>query len=223
MDSVRQYAVMKPLRLAILEDNPHFARALQRLLGQAEFNMQRQFSSASEALQMLNAGSCPVDVLLCDIGLPGRDGISVLAPLKAKFPGLQIIMLTSFDDPALILRAIREGADGYVLKLSEPALMAEQIAQILQGAPPLSPSVAALVLRTLRSQPIRPTSPSAETLSEREREVLDALRRGLSYKEAARELGIALDTVRNHIRKIYDKLGVHSARAAVASLPPRAG
>lgn len=213
--------MMNPIRLAMLEDNPHFARALQKLLQQAGFDVKAHYASANEALKLLQLQICPVDVLLCDIGLPGRDGISVLAPLKARFPDLCIIMLTSFDDPAQILRAISEGADGYVLKLSEPVLMAEQIGQILQGAPPLSASVAALVLRTLRgTQSGKPTGPM-DALSGREIEVLDALRRGLSYKEAARELGIALDTVRNHIRKIYDKLGVNSARAAIARVSIR--
>ncbi len=209
---------MSPLRLAMLEDNPHFARALQLLLRQAGFTVQAHYTSAHDALKLLHALDCPVDVLLCDIGLPGRDGISVLAPLKARFPQLQIIMLTSFDEPAQILRAISEGADGYVLKLSEPAQLAEQISQILRGAPPLSATVAALVLRTLRGRAISDQPSTQSPLSAREVEVLDALRRGLSYKETAHELDIALDTVRNHIRKIYDKLGVNSARAAIARM-----
>jgi DNA-binding NarL/FixJ family response regulator len=212
---------MNPIRLAMLEDNAHFARALQKLLQQAGFEVTAHYSSASAALKLLQPPDCAIDVLLCDIGLPGRDGISVLAPLKKKFPELRIIMLTSFDDPAQILRAISEGADGYVLKLSEPALMAEQIGQILQGAPPLSASVADLVLRTLRGARVGNAASPVDALSGREIEVLDALRRGLSYKETARELGIALDTVRNHVRKIYEKLGVNSARAAIARMSGR--
>lgn len=209
-----------PTRIALLEDNPHFARALQRLLCDAGFLVHAHYASAEAALALRHAGSCPIDVLLCDIGLPGRDGISVLAPLKQRFPGLRIIMLTSFDAPEKILRAISEGADGYVLKLSDPAELAEQISAILHGAPPLSASVAALILRTLRGMPVAGEAAALSSLSRRELDVLDALRRGLSYKEIARELDIALDTVRNHIRKIYDKLGVKSARAAIAKIAP---
>lgn len=216
---------MTALRIALLEDNPHFARALQRLLTDAGYQVHGHYPDVPSALRELdppNGASVaqPVDVLLCDIGLPGRDGISVLAPLKARFPQLRIIMLTSFDAPAQVLRAISAGADGYVLKLEDPLQMAQQIGQILQGAPPLSASVATLLLQTLRSQPgvSAGNSRAIDELSAREIEVLDALRRGLSYKQIARELTIALDTVRNHIRKIYDKLGVNSARAAIAKM-----
>jgi DNA-binding NarL/FixJ family response regulator len=206
------------VRIALLEDNPHFARALQRLLGDAGFFVHAHYPDAAAALEIRHAATCPIDVLLCDIGLPGRDGISVLAPLKARFPSLRIIMLTSFDAPEKILRAISEGADGYVLKLSDPAELAEQIGQILRGAPPLSAAVAALVLRALRGRPVAGSGAALNVLSAREIDVLDGLRRGLSYKEIARELDIALDTVRNHIRKIYEKLGVNSARAAIARM-----
>lgn len=206
------------VRIALLEDNPHFARALQRLLVDAGFLVHAHYPAAEAALEIRHAVTCPIDVLLCDIGLPGRDGISVLAPLKARFPGLRIIMLTSFDTPEKILRAISEGADGYVLKLSDPAELAEQIGQILLGAPPLSAAVAALVLRALRGRSIPGSGSALSVLSAREIDVLDGLRRGLSYKEIARELAIAIDTVRNHIRKIYEKLGVNSARAAIARM-----
>lgn len=212
---------MSPLRIALLEDNPHFARSLQRLLAQAGFTVHAHYADVPGALALLDAApEAGIDVLLCDIGLPGQDGISVLAPLKARFPLLRIIMLTSFDAPAQILRAISAGADGYVLKLEDPLQMAEQISQILDGAPPLSASVATLLLQTLRNQPVIHAggSRAIDELSAREIEVLDALRRGLSYKQIARELAIALDTVRNHIRKIYDKLGVNSARSAIARL-----
>jgi DNA-binding NarL/FixJ family response regulator len=206
-----------PLQLALVEDNLRYARSLMRMLASAEMPVVAHFSSASQVVAQLadTANELTWQLLLLDIGLPDQSGITLIAKLKAQYPDRRVIMLTSVDQPATIVQAISQGADGYLLKLADPQAICEQIIQIENGAPPLSASVAERLFQVFRGQANR-IDTQRLPLSEREYEVLEALRAGFSYKEIARKLDIALDTVRNHIRKIYQKLNVNSARAAIA-------
>ncbi len=201
------------LRLALLEDHSRYASALARCLAAAGFEVLAIYASSEDLLAALADRTAPeFELLLCDIGLPGEDGVAALSAIKAQRPAVKVVMLTSIEQPAEILRAIAAGADGYLMKVAEPADTAEQIRAIAAGSAPLSAAVAELLLALARKAPVRRDL----GLSAREEEVLAALQEGLSYKEIARRLDIALDTVRNHVRRIYDKLQVKSARAAIA-------
>jgi DNA-binding NarL/FixJ family response regulator len=154
-----------------------------------------------------------------DIEMPAFDGISATAELKARYPELLVVMLTSFEEPERILRAILAGADGYLVKRAEAREVLEEIRAVVAGGSPLTPSVARSVLATVRSGiqvPHAPDGLARYGLSEREAEVLRALVAGKGYKEIGHDLHISVDTVRSHIRKVYRKLRVHSAPEAVA-------
>jgi DNA-binding NarL/FixJ family response regulator len=207
-----------PLNLALVEDNTRYARSLTRMLATVDMPVVAHFSRAADVLAHLqnSNASPPWQLMLLDIGLPDHSGITLIAQIKARYPERRIIMLTSLDQPATIVQAISQGADGYLLKLADPQLICEQIIQIENGAPPLSASVAERLFEVFRGSKANSIDAERLPLSVRECEVLEALRAGHSYKEIARALDIALDTVRNHIRKIYQKLNVTSARAAIA-------
>ena len=151
------------------------------------------------------------------IELPKIDGIVATARLRATWPGVTVVMLTSFEDPQRILGAICAGASGYLLKKTEPSEVLEEVRAVIEGGSPLTPSVARSILSVLRSGAPAPTSRDGRwDLTEREMDVLRGLVLGHAYKEVAATLGVSLDTVRTHVRSIYQKMQVHSVSQAVA-------
>jgi len=161
----------------------------------------------------------PWDLVLLDIEMPGMDGIAAAAALKSRHPALLVVMLTAFEEPERIVRAIQAGADGYLVKRADAREVLEELRAVVAGGSPLTPSVARSLLAALRGS--APASAAADGgarfgLSERESEVLRALVAGKGYKEIGFDLHISVDTVRSHIRKVYRKLQVHSAPEAVA-------
>jgi DNA-binding NarL/FixJ family response regulator len=216
------------LRIAIIEDNPHYRRSLETLFTHAaDFSAAASFGSAQAALQkverLLSSGREPLwDLVLMDLDLPGLNGIEATRWLKKNLPRLAIVVLTVFEEPVTILEAITAGADGYLLKKASAPEILTQLRLIVSGGAPLTSGVARTVLDLLKA--MRPTSaeqaqlgsPAGLELTERELEVLQCLVRGLSYKQAADDLGVSLDTVRTHIRGVYKKLQVHSVSEAVA-------
>jgi DNA-binding NarL/FixJ family response regulator len=134
--------------------------------------------------------------------------------LKEKYPNASIIMLTVFDDDENIFKAITAGADGYILKKTSPIRILQAIEDVVQGGSPMSPSVATQVLNLFKSFP--PVKLHVDVLSSREKEILSLIVDGLSNDEISLKLFISLQTVRNHIRHIYEKLHVHSKAQAVA-------
>jgi DNA-binding NarL/FixJ family response regulator len=155
-----------------------------------------------------------------DIEMPGLDGITATTDLKTRLPQPLVVMLTAFEEPERIVRAILAGADGYLVKRSDAREVLEEIRAIVAGGSPMTPSVARSVLATVRAGLQLPAGTADGLtrygLSERESDVLRALVSGKGYKEIAYELHISVDTVRSHIRKVYRKLQVHSAPKAVA-------
>ena len=156
-----------------------------------------------------------------DIELPGISGIKATRELKARLPELSIVVLTVFEDPATIVEAIVAGADGYLLKKTPAAELLSQLRMITAGGAPLTAGVARTLLSLVRqgSSSVSPPgalSPTRLDLTAREQEVLQCLVRGLSYKQAADDLEMGIETVRTHIRAIYKKLHVHNAAEAVA-------
>jgi len=152
------------------------------------------------------------DVVLMDIDLPGINGIDAAGIVKSVSPKTQVIMLTVFDNEEKIFQAIRNGASGYLLKNSSPAEIVESIFDVHKGGSPMTANVARKVLQYFQHQPRQKTD---YNLSDREQEILKGLVNGYSYKLIANEYFISIDTVRSHIRHIYDKLHVNSKTEAV--------
>jgi DNA-binding NarL/FixJ family response regulator len=218
------------LSIVILEDDPRYRDSLETLFNNAPgFRLGASFGSAHAMLQELEtherAGRDPSwQLALVDIELPDMNGIEATRRLKKLLPALTVVMLTVFEDPTIILEAIRAGADGYLLKRTSAPELLSQLKAIASGGSPLTPDVARTVLSLLREktsnrisgQFLRTASPTKLDLTEREHAVLQALVKGLSYKQTGLQLNISIDTVRTHIRAVYRKLQVHSVAEAVA-------
>jgi DNA-binding NarL/FixJ family response regulator len=152
------------------------------------------------------------DVALIDIRLPRMSGIECVAQLKSELPQLKILMVTTYEESELIFNSLRAGASGYILKNALKAELAHAIEQVNAGGAPMSMPIARKLVAFFQ----RPHSPSPETekLTQREQEILSQLAKGYQYKEIADTLGVALETVRTHVKHIYDKLHVRSRTEA---------
>ena len=204
---------MSRARVAIVEDQRALREGLKSLVGgTGDFEISGTFGSMEEALPALDAK--PADLLLADIGLPGMSGIEGVRRLKAQHPSMQILMITVYADNEHVFEAICAGACGYLLKDTPPAKLLDAVREVADGGAPMSPEIARQVVEMFqRVAPPPATAP--HRLSPREVDVLKCLAEGHVYKTAAAELGLSLDTVRFHIRNIYEKLHVHSKSEAV--------
>jgi DNA-binding NarL/FixJ family response regulator len=153
-------------------------------------------------------------VILMDINLAGGSGIDCVSRLKPVMPDTQIVMLTVFEDSESIFQALSAGATGYLLKRLSPEKLLEAIREVVAGGSPMSASIARKIVRSFQKP--APRLPARAHFSPREKQVLDLLARGDGYKQIARELGISIDTVRTHIRRIYEKLFAHNRTEAVS-------
>ena len=217
------------LSVVIIEDDPRYRHSLETLFTNTpDFRLGASFGSGYAMLQDLEnrqrAGREPSwQLALVDIELPGMNGIEATRHLKKHLPALTVVMLTVFEEPALILEAITSGADGYLLKKTPAPELLTQLKETASGGSPLTPDVAHTVLSLLRANPkgiagkfFNAASPTKLNLTEREHAVLQSLVKGHSYKQVATKLNISIDTVRSHIRAVYRKLQVHSVAEAVA-------
>lgn len=152
------------------------------------------------------------DVIIMDINMPEENGIAATRRIKAEFPNIQILMQTVFDDDANVFDAIASGANGYILKNITGESLIQSIIDIHKGGSAMSPNIARKVLSYLQQQKIEQTS---YKLTTREKEVLEYLVYGLPYKQIADKMNITYDTVRAHMKKIYEKLHVSSMTEAV--------
>lgn len=201
------------LRIATIEDDRLLRDEIVALLGAvADFVVIGAYAAAEDALDVLPA--LAPHVVLMDIGLPGMSGIEAARRLKAALPRAQIVMLTSFDDPRRIFEALRAGATGYVLKRAPAAEIVAAIRDVHAGGAPMSSSIARCVVQQFAEKPAAPVSELA-ALTAREREVLDALCEGRQYAEIGDWLGMSLNTVRKHVRNVYEKLQVNSRLEAI--------
>ncbi len=201
---------MKTIQVAIVEDTQDIREGLALLIGSSEgFSCTDVFSNAEDALAELTR--IKPDVVLTDINLPGMSGIDLVKALKPSIPATQFLMCSVYEDDESIFQSLKNGATGYLLKNSTPLKILSSIQEISAGGSPMSSSIARRVIASFQSN-----IPSKDyDLSEREKEILQYLSEGHMYKEVASSLFISIDTVRTHIRKIYEKLEVHSRTEAL--------
>lgn len=201
------------IKILIYEDNPQLREGLTMLLnGSDGFEVLAAYKNCNNVVAEVEAFN--PDVILMDIDMPGINGIEGLKQLRQVNDHAKILMLTVFDDNKNVFQAIKSGANGYILKKTPPAKLLEYIAEGASGGAPMTASVAAQVLKMFSA--MNNEKGANYDLSDREKQVLQLLVNGYSYKMIAAEMFIAIDTVRSHIRKIYEKLHVNSKSEAVA-------
>ena len=200
--------------VAIVEDNTDLREGLEQLIqGTPGYRCVGAFGDCDDFLGSVE--KVRPGVVLMDIGLPGMSGIEGVQKLKARFPDIEVLMLTVFEDDKRIFDSLCAGASGYLLKKTAPAKILEAIQEIHEGGAPMSAKIARRVLQMFQS-----TSPSAaspmDRLTDREQQVLAGLVKGMSYKMIATAHSISIDTVRSHVRHIYEKLHVNCKAQAIA-------
>lgn len=216
---LHQSFTMEKIRLAFVEDDAIIRDSVSEFLSAfPELEMNQLFQKAEDAIPVLQQN--PVDVVLMDINLPGKNGIECVRELHAEFPEMQFLMCSSFDEPGKIFESLKAGANGYILKSAPPEKLREAIMDIHAGGSPMSPQIARLVVSSFSARPA--TSGEFKNLSPREQEILQALSKGFQYREIAERLSLSQETVRSHLRRIYEKLQVRSKVEAINKVFPRA-
>lgn len=201
------------IQVMIVEDHDEVRRGLAELVDLAPgFRCVGAFRDAETALHHLETDH--PDVVLMDIGLPGISGIEAVRRIRRDGGGPQVMMLTVYEDETRIVESLRAGATGYVLKTTPPPQLLDAIRTLCHGGSPMSSSIARRVTEFFHQQHTS-ADPAAE-LTPREREILALLVNGHRYREIATALAISLDTVRTHIRHIYEKMQVRSRTEATA-------
>jgi len=203
------------IRVTIFEDNKSLRQGLFQLINGTEgFQCVGAFEDCMNLLH--DVAETRPDIILMDIQMPGITGIEAVSMLREKYPDIKILMQTIFEESDKIFTSILAGASGYILKNTTPSRILDFIKETYEGGAPMSPPVAAKVLKMVASQS-QPPIVTHFNLSEREKEILSCLVKGMSYKLIADACSISIDTVRGHIRSIYEKLHVHSKSEAVAA------
>jgi DNA-binding NarL/FixJ family response regulator len=212
------------IRVAIVEDDSNVREGLVMLIsGVSRFRCVGDYGDAESALYALP--DARPDVVLLDIGLPQLSGIECLRILKPKMPGTQFVMITGSSESSQVFQALAAGATGYVVKMSSPVEVLQAIEEVHAGGSPMSAKIARVVVEYFASggQAAEQDVESGK-LSTREHEIVSHLCRGRRYKEIAGDLNISVETVRTHLRRIYEKLQVRSRTEAVvkymAGRPP---
>lgn len=201
------------IRILIFEDNTDFIDSLTELLSNSDgIELTGVYNNCKNVVK--NVEHHQPDVVLMDIDMPVENGLQGLRSLRAAGNEVSVLMLTVFDDNERVFQAICQGASGYLLKRTPPEKIIEAIREAHTGGAPMTPSVAKQVLK-LFSQPFQ-KSADLQTLTPREHDVLSFLVHGYSYKMAAGEMNVSIETLRYHIKNIYTKLHVNSKSEAVA-------
>lgn len=207
---------MKEIKVCIVDDNNELRNALEEIISMAEgYRCVGTMSTATEAITSLPL--IQPDVVLMDINLGTEaSGIDCVRELKPRIPETNFMMCTVYEEDEKIFEALRAGASGYILKKTAPARLLEAIRELNEGGAPMSSQIARKVVFAFQNKP-KATAVSQDIgdLSNREKEILEHLSRGLMYKEIAAELFISQETVRKHVYHIYEKLHVTNRVAAV--------
>lgn len=199
------------IHVGIIEDEQDIRESLRILINGSEgFSCEYVFASAEEAI--LKIPSLHLDVVLTDIHLPNRTGIDCVEALKPLCPSVQFLMCTSFEDTDTVFKALKAGATGYLTKTIQPSRLLDAIEEVYKGGSPMSSHIARKVVASFRETE---NNTELQKLSRREQEVLELLSKGLRYKEIADRICVSTETVRTHIRNIYEKLQVNSRTEAI--------
>lgn len=200
---------MSSIKIVILEDDTEVRNGLIEILTNLpNFIVLEAYSNAEDFINQMP--DLIPDIVIIDIGLPGMSGIECVKKLKPLYPKMLFLMWTVFDDDEKIFDALCAGASGYILKNNTPENILQAIQDIAQGGSPMSANIARKVVASFHQKTV-----SKQELTKREMEMLELLSKGYRYKEIADKLFISIDTVRTHIRNIYEKLHVNSKLEAV--------
>ncbi len=204
-----------PITVAIVEDDPAIRAFYAQWLRQADdFKLLGQFQNGTEALQAIPLA--PPDVVLMDINIPEPNGVECVRRLKLQLPAAQFVMITSYEDTDSIFAALAAGATGYLLKETRQQDLLTALRDVHQGGSPMSSSIARKVVQCFHPTQKSAADPQVPALSQRELEVLDLLARGYLCKEISERLHLSAHTVDTYLRRIYEKLHVHSRAQATA-------
>jgi DNA-binding NarL/FixJ family response regulator len=204
---------MPDIKVALCEDNESFRDSLLQFIDDTPgYTVTTACPSAENIIDILERNT--PDVVLMDIDMPGINGIEATSLIKSKFPLVNVLILTVYDDDRKIFDAILAGATGYLLKKTPPARILESIAEVYGGGASMSATIVKKVISYFNQQ--APKKENEYTLSHRELDILQCLVNGDSYKMIADHCGISIGTVRSHINNIYKKLHINSKSEAVA-------
>lgn len=205
------------IRVALVEDDERVRGSLAMLVGGSPgFELIGSYSDAESALE--NIPKTAPDVVIMDVQLPKLSGIECVRNLKPKLPRTQIIILTVYQDEECVFNALRAGAVGFLRKNTPPAEILDAIRDAHHGGSPMSSGIARMVVAHFHPNELKPSSPSTPALvhlSPREEEILQLLVKGNRIKEVAETFSCSVNTVREHLRRIYEKLHVTTSREAV--------
>ena len=203
---------MNPVTVSIVEDLDEVREALQRLINQSEiFCLVEGFNNAEQAERRIPLQ--PRDLVIMDINLPGMSGIECIRRIKEKCPGTQFMMFTIYEDDEKVFEALKAGAHGYLLKKTPKEKLLEALEELYNGGSPMSTNIARKVIEAFEKKNQPPEE--LNTLTNKEKQILDLLAKGFLYKEIAAELIISKETVKKHIHNIYDKLQVQTRTEAL--------
>lgn len=205
------------IQVGIIEDEPEIRESLKSLINGCEgFCCSYVFKNAEEALKQIP--SLNLDVVLTDIHLPDKSGIECVQELKPQCLNTQFLMCTSFEDTESVFKALKAGATGYLTKTTQPSKLLDAILEIYKGGSPMSSHIARKIITSFQETD---KNLELDKLSQREQEIILLLSKGLRYKEIADKLYVSTETVRTHIRNIYQKLQVNSRTDALNKTFPK--
>jgi len=206
------------IQIAIVEDDSEITQSLLNILQEdPEITVRKTFADAESFTVAF--GDLNVDVVLMDIGLPGKSGIQAVAEVKPKRPKVQYIMCTIYDDEEKIFNALCMGATGYMLKNSSPAEITDAIKTVYNGGSMMSASIARKVVESFQNRKVQ--SKELQNLTPRQWDILNYLDQGYRYKEIADKMNLSFETIRTYCRNIYEILQVHSRTDALNKVFPK--
>lgn len=197
--------------VSVIEDDKHYRQGLEMLISDSGyFRLLHSYGSAEEAFTHIVQH--PPDIAVVDIKLPGKNGVDLIGYIRDHLPATLCMVCSFYDDDEFVFNALKNGANGYILKDSMPAQIIESLKELHQGGAPMSRYIAKKVINTFQA---KKPHPHLSELSERENEILELIAKGMIIKEVADKLYLSIHTVASHLKKIYNKLHVNNRIEAV--------